>query len=98
VSLGEEPGLAALLDPEPGPPAPGGADQASASLTSLSERERLVLRLVAQGLTSREIAAELHVSRSTVDTYRLRISEKIGVKGRAALVRYAFDTGLVRER
>ena len=53
--------------------------------------------MVAHGLTSKEIGVKLHISRSTVDTYRLRISEKLDLKGRADLVRFAIKSGLIGE-
>ncbi len=55
----------------------------------LSQRELQVLRLIAQGYSNRGIAAELSLSVKTVETYRARIMEKLGLRGRVALVRYA---------
>jgi two-component system response regulator NreC len=55
----------------------------------LSERELQVLRLIAQGHSNRGIADELALSVKTVETYRARIMEKLGLRGRVALVRYA---------
>lgn len=63
----------------------------------LSEREQDVLRLVALGYTSAEIAEQLSISPKTVDTYRARGMEKLGLKTRAALVRYALQKGLLSE-
>lgn len=61
----------------------------------LSERERQVLQLVAQGYANREIAERLALSVKTVETYRARIAEKTGVRTRASLYRYARDRGLL---
>ena len=61
----------------------------------LSERERQVLELVAMGHTHKEIAKSLCVSVKTVETYRLRLSEKLGLRSRAELVRYALSLGLL---
>jgi len=61
----------------------------------LSDREQAVLRLVALGHTSAEIAAQLSISSKTVDTYRSRGMEKLGLKTRAALVRFALKRGLL---
>ncbi len=61
----------------------------------LSEREREVLRLVALGHTSAEIASQLNLSAKTVETYRARGMEKLGLPNRAALVRYALRKGLI---
>lgn len=62
---------------------------------SLSEREQEVLRQVALGFTSAEIAEKLSLSAKTVDTYRARGMEKLGLRNRAALVRYALSRGLI---
>jgi len=63
--------------------------------TSLSEREREVLKMVALGHTSAEIAEQLNLSAKTVDTYRARGMEKLGLRTRAALVRFALQKGIV---
>jgi len=62
---------------------------------SLSEREREVLKMVALGHTSAEIAEQLNLSAKTVDTYRARGMEKLGLRTRAALVRFALQKGIV---
>lgn len=64
---------------------------------TLSEREQEVLRLVALGHTNAEIADQLHLSIKTVETYRARGIEKLGLTSRAALVRYALKKGLIRD-
>ena len=61
----------------------------------LSQREREVLRLVALGYTNRQIADRLFLSVKTVETYRARVMEKLNLKSRAALVRYALTRGLL---
>ena len=61
----------------------------------LSGREQQVLRLVALGHTSTEIAEELGLSSKTIDTYRSRGMEKLELKTRAALVRFALMRGLL---
>ena len=61
----------------------------------LSRRECEVLGLLAHGLTYQEIAERLAVSIKTVETYLGRASQKLGLKRRAQLVRYAFETGLL---
>ena len=61
----------------------------------ISERETAVLRLVAAGHTDQEIADKLYLSVNTVNTYKARIKEKLGLKGRAQLVRYAAEKGLL---
>ena len=71
------------------------AQGAPGELARLSPRERSVLSMVARGYTSKEIADRLGVSKGSVDSYRVRISDKLKVKNRAALVRLAVDMGLV---
>jgi two-component system response regulator NreC len=61
----------------------------------LSPRETQVLRLLSQGYSNRQIATRLKLSVKTVETFRARLSRKLGLRGRAALVRYALRTGLV---
>lgn len=63
----------------------------------LSERELEVLRLVALGNTNAEIATELYVSVRTVETHRAHVQQKLGIKARAELVRYAREHGLLDE-
>jgi len=59
----------------------------------LSQREKEVLRLLAMGYTNQQIADKLYLSVRTVETYKARLKEKLGAKGRADLVRYATETG-----
>lgn len=61
----------------------------------LSEREQQVLVGVAMGHTHKEIAASLSVSVKTVETYRQRLAEKLSLRSRADLVRYAWSRGLL---
>jgi len=62
----------------------------------LTAREVEVLRLIALGHTSVEIARKLHLSPRTVETHRARIHGKLGLTTRAELVRYALGRGLLR--
>jgi two-component system, NarL family, response regulator NreC len=61
----------------------------------LSEREVQVPRLVARGYTAEEIADKLLIGVRTVKTYKTRTMEKLGLSGRAALVDYAVEHGLL---
>jgi DNA-binding NarL/FixJ family response regulator len=61
----------------------------------LSQRELEVLRLIAQGTTNREAAAQLFISEATVKTHLLHIYAKLGAKDRAAAVAEAFSRGLL---
>lgn len=63
---------------------------------SLSTRETEVLRLVADGATNNEIAAQLHISDATVKSHLVHIYTKLGVSSRTAAVATARDTGLLR--
>jgi len=63
----------------------------------ISKREEEVLRLVAAGHTSREVARRLCVSPKTVETHKSRACEKLGLRGRAALIRHAFEQGWLEE-
>ncbi|GEL20105.1 response regulator transcription factor [Pseudonocardia asaccharolytica] len=60
----------------------------------LTERESQVLRLVVEGLTARQIAGRLVLSPRTVENHVQRMLRKLGLSGRAALVRYAIENGL----
>ncbi len=61
----------------------------------LTEREKDVVRLVAEGLSSREIAMRLSLSAKTVDTHRANILEKIGAHSTAELIKFAIREGIV---
>jgi two-component system response regulator NreC len=61
----------------------------------LSDRERLVLEKTVGGYTSREIGEQLNISPHTVDTYRTRIMEKLGLSNRHELVDYALRNHLI---
>jgi DNA-binding NarL/FixJ family response regulator len=64
---------------------------------SLSEREMEIARLTAAGHSHKEIAARLELSVKTVETYRSRAMDKLGLKSRAELVRYAFQKGWLKD-
>jgi PAS domain S-box-containing protein len=63
---------------------------------SLTERERQVLVLIADGKSTKEAAARLGISYKTADSHRSRILEKLGVHETASMVRYAIRAGLVQ--
>ncbi len=61
----------------------------------LSEREQAILHLVAAGYSAPEIGEKLNISPKTVDTYKQRVNEKIGLAHRADYVRFAMKLGLL---
>jgi two-component system response regulator NreC len=61
----------------------------------LSRREAEVLRLLAQGHTNQEAADHLSVSVKTIETHRKRLSNKLGLRSRAQLFRFALESGLL---
>jgi len=67
------------------------------SWSNLSVREQGVLQMVALGHTSAEIAVKLNLSAKSVDTYRARGMEKLGLRTRAALVKFALQEGLIKK-
>jgi DNA-binding NarL/FixJ family response regulator len=63
----------------------------------LTQRERDVLRLVAQGFSAAEIGERLFISPKTVDTYKQRINEKLGLAHRSDYVQFALKLGLLAQ-
>lgn len=61
----------------------------------LTPRETEVLKLLVVGYTNRQVGEELHISVRTVEGHRANLSEKLGMKSRIELVRYARDKGLI---
>lgn len=65
------------------------------ALSGLTEREIEIVRLIAEGLSNKEIGEKLFISHRTVDTHRTNLMQKLGVHNIAALVRLAIQEGLV---
>lgn len=85
-----DPGLAGGLLCKVTPP--GSPRQAE-----LSDREEEVLRLIARGFTNREVAARFDVSVKTIETYKARAMEKLGIESRAGIVAHAIRNGWLNE-
>jgi DNA-binding NarL/FixJ family response regulator len=68
---------------------------ASAALSALTEREREILVLVAQGLSNAELAERLYISHATAKTHVSRLLTKLGARDRAQLVMIAYETNAV---
>ena len=67
------------------------------SYSNLTEREREILKLVAEGYTNNQIAERLVISPKTVDTHRTHIMDKLNLHSRAELVKYAMRRGLLED-
>ncbi|MCL4395428.1 MAG: response regulator transcription factor [Chloroflexi bacterium] len=78
----------AIVEESAQPPEPESRDL-------LTEREKQVVQLVADGMSSREIAEQLGLSVKTIDTHRANIMEKLGIHSSAELVKYAIREGIV---
>jgi len=89
-----------VLDPEvaraamedTGPKAPAEADP----YETLTDREKQVLKLVAEGLANKEVAGALGISVKTAMTHREHVMEKLGLHNRTELVRFALKKGVIR--
>jgi DNA-binding NarL/FixJ family response regulator len=86
----------ALASPGPATTAgPARRPSSVALLRSLTSRERLILKLLAEGVTLREIASQLDVSQHTVRTHMQNMYAKLGAHSRLDVVRFAAEHGLV---
>ena len=66
------------------------------SVESLCDRELEVFELVGQGLITRQIAQQMHLEVSTIETYRARIKEKLKLKDAAELLQHAIQWNMSR--
>lgn len=71
------------------------AESARSRFRALSEREQTTLRLVAQGFSGAEIARQLGISSKTVDAYKHRIQDKLGLSHRTDYVKFAIEAGVL---
>jgi DNA-binding NarL/FixJ family response regulator len=81
--------LAAALVPE------RAAETARSRFETLSEREQSVLQMVAEGYNGAEIARHLGISTKTVDAYKRRVQDKLGLEHRTDYVRFALEAGIL---
>jgi DNA-binding NarL/FixJ family response regulator len=89
-------GQAVIHVPREGASGPAAVEEPERARSEpLSARERQVLGLLAEGHTNREVADRLLLSVKTVETYRARLNEKLGLKTRAEIFRFALRAGLV---
>lgn len=72
-------------------------DSTQSALQSLSDREREVFELIAQGHTNQAVADKLFLSVKTVESYRARLMEKLHLQSRADLMRLAIETGILKQ-
>ncbi len=89
-----EPGLAGKLLARQ---ASAASNRSESLVVELSPREREVLIRLAWGFSNKEIAAELRVSVKTVETYRVRVAEKLGLRSRTEMVQFALRQGWLNE-
>src|SRR5438552_1852819 len=87
-------GIRALLNAMAGVEVVGEASSGEEAL-EITARQREVLKLVATGKSTKEIAFDLNLSVKTVEAHRAQIMERLGLRDIASLVRYALRTGLV---
>lgn len=100
VAAGEiyvRPSVARLLAARQRPQGHSGAERRRRAFEALSDRERTVLVLTAEGYTGVEIGERLRISNKTVETYKNRIEEKLGVRHRTEYVRIALDLDLLHK-
>jgi DNA-binding NarL/FixJ family response regulator len=77
--------------------ATGSPAKGESHTSDLSEREKEVLIQLAWGYSNKEIAAKLNISVKTVETYKVRIGEKLGLRSRSEMVQYAMRQGWMNE-
>ncbi len=87
-----DPEVARTAMEEAGPAAPGTDDP----YESLTDREKQVLKLVAEGRSNKEVAEVLGISVKTAMSHREHVMEKLGVHNRTELVRFAIRKGVIR--
>jgi DNA-binding NarL/FixJ family response regulator len=74
----------------------GKPGEEESAFSVLSQREREVLQLLAEGKTTKQVGRRLHISPKTVEAHRLKIMEKLGIDNIAQLTKYAIQEGLTQ--
>jgi DNA-binding NarL/FixJ family response regulator len=72
-------------------------DRRRGALPPVTERESQVLRLVAQGHSNKELGAQLDVSVKTIEVHKANAMQKLGLRGRIELLRYALQQGWLHD-
>jgi DNA-binding NarL/FixJ family response regulator len=72
------------------------SDREKSAFSVLSQREREVLQLLAEGKTTKQVGKRLHISPKTVEAHRLKIMEKLDINNTAQLTKYAIQEGLTK--
>ena len=72
-----------------------GPQQTTDQLASLTLRQREILRLLADGLSAKQIAAKLNISHRTVEFHKYRMMESLGAKSGSDLIHFAIKHGIV---
>ena len=68
-----------------------GSEEGGSQVEALSDREAEVVRYIGSGLSTREIAEELHLSVKTIESYRANVKRKLGLRSGSELARFAYD-------
>lgn len=90
-------GKSYVLSMAPQPRAAGAVEDAEPQLlANLTPRQRQILTLIAEGKSTKQIAAILNISVKTVETHRSQLTERLQIRDVAGLVRFAIRTGLIR--
>ena len=74
----------------------GGANDRTRCLRDITARQQQVLRLIAQGKTTKQVALELNISVKTVEAHRMQLMDRLEIHDIAGLVRFAIKVGLVK--
>jgi DNA-binding NarL/FixJ family response regulator len=74
---------------------PDFASEGRAPVRRLTVRQRQILRMIAEGRTTREMAVQLHLSVKTIESHRAKLMDQLGIRDIAGLVMYAIRSGVI---